>query len=70
MSKIESTNILCLAHCFVFFILSVHSSGFWLVNNSATRQPILLPQTKADMLCLSVLGWMKAHELRNTLTLQ
>lgn len=40
------------------------------MSNSETRQSILLPETKADMLCLSVLGWIKAHELRNTLTLQ
>lgn len=55
----------------LFHSLWANISGcFWQVNNSEIRRSILLPETKADMLCLSVLGWMKAYELRNTLTLQ
>lgn len=65
---ISSYTLFSLLFFFPFFC--VHASHFWLVSNSETRQSILLPETKADMLCLSVLGWMKAHELRNTLTLQ
>lgn len=75
MKKSPSPSILSFGLRLFFFHLS-HSlwaniSGcFWQVNNSEIRQSILLPETKADMLCLSVLGGMKAYELRNTLTLQ
>lgn len=51
-------------HAFCFVCINI-SRYFWPVNKSELRQSILLPETKAGMLCLNVHGRTKAHKLLN-----